>query len=95
MGFEKPRLLEQSIEETARDLRFNNDLREVVFGIRPMEWLVQRVGASNVDDIQALKAQVEKARAVITNSPSSKGDENKADSNTKITDERATSNVSL
>ncbi len=96
MGFEKPRLLEQSIEESARDLRFQNDLREVVFGIRPMEWLVQRVGASSVNDIAALKQQVEKARAEITNSPAgNKGDENKADSNTKVTDERATKNVSV
>ncbi len=95
MGFEKPRLLEQSIEETARDLRFNNDLREVTFGIRPIEWLVQRVGATSVDDINALKQQVVKARQEVSNSPAKKGDENKADSNTKITDERATKNVSL
>lgn len=95
MGFEKPRLLEQSIEETARDLRFNNDLREVVYGIRPLEWLVQRVGATNADDIQALKQQVENAREGITQESTPMGDENKSDSNTKVTDERATKNVSI
>ena len=95
MGFEKPRLLEQSIEETARDLRFQNDLREVVFGIRPMEWLVQRVGATTTDDIAALRQQVARAREGLSAPSPNKGDENKADSNTKITDERATKNVSL
>lgn len=96
MGFERPRLLEQSIEETARDLRWKNDFREVVAGIRPLEWLVQRVGATGADDIAALREMVENARASgMPQDDQSKPPEAKSDSQTKVTDERATKNKEL
>jgi len=95
MSFERPRLLEQSIEEQARDLRFQNDVREVVHGIRPVEWLAQRCGATDADDIEVLRKQIENARSMSEPQPLSTPDSATADSNTKVTDARASNNQEL
>lgn len=95
MGFEKPRLLEQTIEEQAREARRNNDIEEVVMGIRPMEWLAQRMGVSEIDDLEALKEYVAKLREMADKQSPLKNPSNEASSNTKITDQRATGNTSI
>ena len=95
MGFEKPRLLEQTIEEQAREARRNNDIEEVVMGIRPMEWLAQRIGVSEIDDLEALKEYVRRLRAIADQTATPKNPSNDADSNTKVTDQRATGNTSI
>lgn len=92
MSFERPRLLEQQIEEQARDAAFKNDLREVVYGIRPIEWLALRCGASSTDDLEALQEQVENQRALSEPQELSSSD---SANTTKATDERATNNTNL
>ena len=92
MGFEKPRLLEQQIEEQARDLRFRNDLREVVHGIRPIEWLAQRCGISEADDLDALQEQIENARSMSEPQDLSTSETMPT---TKGTDERASGDTSI
>jgi hypothetical protein len=91
MGFEKPRLLEQQIEEQARDLRWKNDLREVVHGLRPIEWLALRCGVSEADDLQALQEQIDNARSMsepqelsTETMPTTKGTDERASGNTNI-----------
>lgn len=92
MGFEKPRLLEQQIEEQARDLRFKNDLREVVHGIRPVEWLAQRCGVSEADDLAALQEQIDNARSMSEPQELSTSETMPT---TKATDERASGNTNI
>lgn len=93
MGVEKPRLLEQQIEEQARDLRFKNDLREVVYGIRDLEWLVQRCGASEAADIAALQEQIDNARSLTE--PQDLNSNDAEMSTTKATDEKASNNTNI
>lgn len=95
MSFEKSRLLEQSMEEQGRDLCFKNDLREVVYGIRPIEWLASRCGVSEPDDMEALQAQIDNARAMTEPQDLNTPDANKVDSTTKATDTRATNNQTI
>jgi hypothetical protein len=92
MSFEKSRLLEQGLEETGRDLCFKNDLREVVYGIRPIEWLASRCGVSEPADLAALQSQIDNARSMSEPQDLSSSD---AESRTKATDERASSNTSM
>lgn len=93
MSFEKPRLLEQLQEEKGREARFNNDLKEVVFGIRPAEWLAQRTGATGVDDPAALNEAIERARDNPNSMQDISNEETNSNSNTKTTDERASNNT--
>lgn len=94
MSFEKPRLLEQQIEEQARQLRWDNDVREVVAGIRPAEWLAQRCGADEPDDAAALDDFVERQRSQ-PEPQSDKPDAAKSQSTTKGTDATASNNKAL
>lgn len=95
MGFERPRLLEQTIEEAAREARRKNDVEEVVMGIRPMEWLAQRMGVSAIDDLDALGDYIDRLRMSAEIEDSTVNPSNDASSNTKVTDQRATSNTSM
>lgn len=90
MSFEKCRLLEQQLEEQARALRWENDLTEVRYGIRPPEWLAQRCGADEAYDPDLLNEKIaEEPEAPPT------PDAARAQSTTKGTDERATGNKEL
>jgi len=90
MSFEKPRLLEQQIEEQARALRWENDLTEVRYGIRAPEWLAQRCGADEAYDPDLLADKIEEE----PEAPATP-DAARAESTTKGTDERATGNKEL
>jgi len=93
MSFEKPRLLEQLQEEKGREARFNNDLKEVVFGIRDEEWLSQRCGATQTADPEALQEAIERARENPNDMQEISNEETNSNSQTKSTDERATNNT--
>ena len=92
MRFERPRLLETFLEQQGRELQFANDLNEVVMGIRPIEWLVQKCGAKEAADPEALEAMIEQRRAKPQDDEQPAGDDLQT---TKGTDERATNNKSL
>jgi hypothetical protein len=95
MAFEKPRLLEQLQEEQARALRWENDEKEVVAGIRDEQWMVQRCGANDPADETKLKAYFDAKRKQLSQPDAKTPEGIKADSTTKVTDERATNNTSL
>jgi len=92
MAFQKPRLLEQLIEEEAREKKFENDKREVQHGIRSPEWLSQQCGQAKPFDPKLLKQKstedTEEKEGTMPNSI-------KASSTTKVTDIRATKNTEL
>lgn len=94
MAFDKPRLLEQQIEEQARQLRWDNDVREVVAGIRPAEWLAQRCGADEPDDPDALAEFVERQRSQPEPEPNTP-DAAKSKSITKGSDDAASNNKNI
>lgn len=94
MSLAPPRLLEELLEQRARAMRFNNDKREVVMGLRPAAWLSQRVGiVGEPDDPKALQEQIEKAREEGDQDLDDRSGD--ADNQTKGTDERASSNNSM
>lgn len=93
MSFHRPRLLETLMVEEGRELQFQNDMNEVVAGIRPLEWLVQKCGAKEAADPQALQAMIEQRRSKPQeDEQQSSGDKLE---NTKGTDEIASNNKSL
>lgn len=92
MSFHRPRLLESFLEEQGRELRFNNDLNEVVAGIRPPQWLVQKCGAKEAADLQALEQMIEQRRMKSQEDEKPSGNDIE---NTKVTDQKATNNNTL
>ena len=92
MRFERPRLLETVLEEQGRELRFKNDVEEVVMGIRPVEWLVQKCGAKEAADPQVLEDMIEQRRMKPQDGEQPSGDDLQT---TKGTDEKAVNNKTL
>mgnify|MGYP006908347501 FL=1 len=90
MTFERPRLLEQLMEEKGREAKWTNDVREVVAGIRPAEWLAIRCGANEIDDPTALNDYIDQQRQSPDQLEVKGNDSTNSNSQTKSTDERAT-----
>lgn len=93
IGFEQPRLLEQLMEERARQARFSNNLKETMFGVRPPEWLAQQCGVVAADDEKVLREMIDKARESFDANKEINNPETNRESTTKSTDERASSNT--
>lgn len=93
MEFEAPRLLEALQEEKARESQWNNDLREVLFGIRPPEWLAQRCESPEVFDPSALEQMISTARQSYSPVKDSPSEQTNIAESSKYTDEKASGNA--
>lgn len=90
MSLTRPRLLERIQEATGAEKEFNNALREVIFGIRPPEYLAQIVDAPDIDDPEALQDMIVKARETYSLPKETATDETSQSVSTKDTDENKT-----
>ena len=94
MEFEAPRLLEMLQEEQARQAKYQNDLAEVVAGIRDPEWLAQQCGANEVYDMDALTEYIQQQRSRPEEVNKGLGsEETNKNGQTKYTDAKASSNT--
>lgn len=89
MEFEAPRLLEMLQEEQARQAKYQNDLTEVIAGIRPPEWLAQQCGADDAYDLNALTEYVERQRSNPQENKEFGSAETNKNGQTKYTDQQA------
>ena len=81
-------------EEQARQAKYQNDLAEVVAGIRDPEWLAQQCGANEVYDMDALTEYIQQQRSRPEEVNKGLGsEETNKNGQTKYTDAKASSNT--